>query len=116
MTVKLVHLNKVGPSGDLYVVRDFHAPTDPGYGGGIPANPVFPNNSLPSGPPTTIQPGEILVMVRDPEGVWHYAALSPDSPPPRPVPPGPPDHISNRPPGSGNYPSGQPVPPVPTPT
>lgn len=113
--MKLVHLDRVGTKGNLYVVREFHAPVDPGYGGGIGANPVFPDNSLPNGPPTTINQGETLVLVRDPEGVWHYAALAPGSPPPRPVPPGPPPHVSNRPPGSGEYPSGGPVPPMVTP-
>jgi hypothetical protein len=109
--MKLVHINCVG--GDLYVVREFQAP---GVDNTLPGNPVFPNNTLPSGPPTTINPGETLVLVRDPEGVWHYAAIAPGSPPPRPVPPGPPVHISNRPPGSGNYPTGGPVPPMVNPT
>lgn len=108
--MKLVHVSHV--SGDLYALREFHAPVDPGYdtgvfphpGGGPAHNPVFPNNTLPAGPPTQIGPGETLVLIRDPEGVWHYAALAPASPPPRPVPPGPPVHIGGMPPGT-NLPS-----------
>jgi hypothetical protein len=44
--------------------------------------------------------------------------MAPGSPPPRPLPPGPPDHIANRPPGTPLPPhvSGQPLPPTATPT
>jgi hypothetical protein len=128
--MKLVHINKVGTSGDLYVVREFHAPVDPDYGvgggnrpdqglpgsGGRPDNTLpgmggrpdqglpgsgnRPDNSLPGGPghpdnrppsrPPTVGPGQTLILVRDPEGVWHYATTDNSSPPPRPVPVPPP--------------------------
>ena len=91
---------------------------DPGFGVGRPGiehpgnrppssgRPNFPDNSLPAGPPPHVNPGEVVVLVRDQAGVWHYAALPSGSPPPRPLPaPTPPGHVS-----------GQPVPPVPTPT
>lgn len=97
--MKLVHINKVGATGDLYVVREFSA-TDPGYGGGIPANPAFPSNTLPSGPPPHLPLGHTLVLVRDPAGVWHYAAIEPGQmvPPPIPdnaLPGGPPNMVAN---------------------
>ena len=110
---------------------------DPGYGipdwGGHPGNRPpgswagRPDNTLPGGPghpdtrppghPPVVAAGQTLVLVRDPEGIWHYATMDNSTPPPRPVPVPPPDHISNRPPGSGvEHPSGQPVPPTATPT
>jgi len=67
----------------------------------LPGSPGHPDNRPPSGPPPQVGPGEVLVLIRDQAGVWHYAAIQPGSPPPRPLPPGPPDHIANRPPGSG---------------
>jgi hypothetical protein len=123
---KLVHVTKVEGGGDLYLLRPFHA-TDPGFGvgggggrpdqglpghGGHPGNrppgsghPAFPDNSLPSGRPPVVAAGETLILVRDPEGIWHYASLDASTPPPKPLPTPPPD-----------YATGQPVPPVPTPT
>jgi hypothetical protein len=91
-----------------------------------PMNPNFPDNSLPAGPPVGMHPGEVVVLVRDPEGVWHYHALAPSSPPPRPLPEPPPAHGPLPPggiphPGGGPvtppvYPSGQPLPPTAQPT
>jgi hypothetical protein len=69
---------------------------------GLPGSPGHPDNRPPSGPPVQVGPGEVLVMIRDQAGVWHYAALAPGTVPPKPVPPAS---------GSGNHPSGQPVPP-----
>ena len=82
----------------------------PGSGGGIP------DNELPDHPPPQVAPGMTLVLVRH-EGKWAYATIAPGSPPPRPLPPGEIEHPGNRPPGSGAppHPSGQPVPPQPTP-
>jgi hypothetical protein len=68
---------------------------------GLPGSPGHPDNRPPSGPPPQVGPGEVLVLVRDQAGVWHYASLPSGSPPPRPVPV-PPGHIS-----------GQPIPPPP---
>ena len=90
--VKLVHVSHV--SGDLYVLRPFHA-TDPGYGqGGVPhpghelpgGHPAFPDNSLPSHPPPHVPEGTVVVLVKDPAGVWHYASLPPGTPVPTPLP------------------------------
>lgn len=83
----------------------------PGSGGG-----GIPDNELPSQPPPQVAPGMTLVLVRH-DGKWVYAAIAPGSPPPRPLPPGEIEHPGNRPPGSSpGHPSGQPVPPQPTPT
>ena len=76
---------------------------DPGYGipdwGGHPGNRPpgswggRPDNSLPGGPghpdnrppahPPVVAPGQTLVLVRDPEGIWHYATTDNSSPPPQ---------------------------------
>ena len=103
--MKLVHINKVG--GDLYVVREAHLPTDPGYGGGLPANPEFPDNSLPAGPPPHVPQGNVVVLVRDPAGVWHYAMMPAASVPP-PLP-------DNTLPGGPPLRPGMPLPPTATP-
>jgi hypothetical protein len=104
-----------------------HHPVDPGYGrpggGPHPGNRPpgsggggIPDNELPSQPPPQVAPGMTLVLVRH-DGKWVYAAIAPGSPPPRPLPPGEIEHPGNRPPGSSpGHPSGQPVPPTPTPT
>ena len=42
-----------------------------------PARPAILTTVLPSGPPVQVGPGEVLVMIRDQAGVWHYAALAP---------------------------------------
>lgn len=66
---------------------------DPGYGigmhphpgHGLPANPAFPDHSLPPGPPPHVPPGNVVVLVRDPAGVWHYAMMpAASAPPPMP--------------------------------
>jgi hypothetical protein len=114
---------------------------DPGYGrpeGGRPGHdlpgsgarpdhglPGAPGDTLPVQPPPTLAPGWTLVMVRSGTGKWEYAAIAPGSPPPRPLPPSP-GHPGNVPPGTEvpgggpvippQYPTGQPVPPTPTPT
>lgn len=104
----------------------------PGSGGG-----GIPDNELPDHPPPTLAPGYTIVMVRSPVGKWEYAFIAPGDPPPKPLPS--PPHPGNRPPGSGGerpdqglpgsqphpdqglpgqppHVSGQPVPPMPTPT
>ena len=95
----------------------------PGQGGAHPGNRPpgsggggIPDNELPSQPPPQVAPGMTLVLVRH-EGKCAYAVIAPGSPPPRPLPPGEIEHPGNRPPGSGAppHPSGQPVPPQPTP-
>jgi hypothetical protein len=104
--MKLVHINSVG--GDLYVVREHHAAVDPGYGMGVGGHPDqglpgqghidnslpggagHPDNRPPGNPPAVTEPGAVLVLMRDPMGVWHYATIAPGSPPPRPVPVPPP--------------------------
>ncbi len=79
----------------------------------LPGGPNHPDNRPPSGPPPQVGPGEVLVLVRDQAGVWHYASLPAGSPPPKPVPVPPPLHPGNRPPGSGAPPvAGQPLPPT----
>lgn len=57
---------------------------------GLPGSPGHPDARPPSGPPPQVGPGEVLVLVRDPAGVWHYASLPSGSPPPKPVPVPPP--------------------------
>ena len=74
---------------------------------GLPggSNPNFPDNSLPSHPPPVVAPGTIVVMVRQADGKWHYAAIQPGSPPPRPLPePTPPPGVDNTLPGAPVYP------------
>lgn len=100
----------------LYHIHVLEGRTDPGYGQGggfrpdnelpggghisnrppgswegrpdnsLPNHPHFPNNSLPSGPPPHVPAGATLVLVRDPAGVWHYAAIQPGQPVPPPLP------------------------------
>jgi len=127
----------------LAFIAPIEGPVDPGFGGGgpdhiwggvggrpdrpdqglpgggypshgLPGSPGHPDNRPPAtNPPRPTEPGATLVLVRDPEGVWHYATIAPGSPPPRPVPVPPPDHIANRPPGSGAPPTaGTPLPPT----
>jgi hypothetical protein len=155
----MVTLHKVGEGNLYHMhVLDPHdpgfgggrpQPPDPGYGGGRPGGRPdntlpggghisnrppgsggggIPDHELPESPPPNVAPGWTLVLIRH-EGKWAYAVIAPGSPPPRPLPPGPPDHIANRPPGSGgpdlpsqglpggpNYPTGGPVPPPGGPT
>jgi len=126
--VKLVHINKVGPTGDLYVLREFHAPVSPDQGlpgggtypdQGLPTIPGVPDNTLPTTPPPTVMPGATLVMVRTSDGKWHWAAI----PPGQPTPPLLPDNTlpgggahpdQGLPPGAPPRPS-QGLPPTPTP-
>jgi hypothetical protein len=128
-------IHKVG-DGNLYHVH-FLQPTDPGFGqggghpdqglpghghpdqglpgsGGHPGNrppgsghPAFPDHTLPGGPPPHVPPGTTLILVRDPAGVWHYAAIQPG----QPVPPPLPDQGLPTPPTR----PGQPLPPTPAP-
>jgi len=49
-------------------------------------NPAFPDNTLPSGPPPHVSPGTTLILVRDAQGIWHYAAIQPGQPVPPPLP------------------------------
>jgi hypothetical protein len=58
----------------------------PHVGGRPPHNPAFPDNSLPSGPPPHVPDGTVIVLVKDPAGVWHYASLPPGTPAPTPLP------------------------------
>jgi hypothetical protein len=94
----------------------------PGSGGG-----GIPDHELPDTPPPQVAPGYTLVMIRDAQGKWHYAALAPGSAPPRPLPPigggghpdqglpGMPPHVSGQPiPGQPPV-AGQPLPPTPAP-
>lgn len=69
-----------------------HPGNRPPGSGAHPGNPAFPDNSLPSSPPPTVAPGQTLVLVRDPVGVWHYATIDASTPPPKPVPVPPPTH------------------------
>jgi hypothetical protein len=72
----------------------------PGHLGGprpdqsLPGSPGHPDNRPPSGPPPQVGPGEVLVLVRDQAGVWHYASLPSGTPPPKPVPVPPPNVVS----------------------
>ena len=80
---------------------------DPGFGigegahpgHGLPHPPHFPSNSLPPGPPPHVPPGNVVVLVRDPAGVWHYAMMPANAaPPPMPdntLPGGPPNMATN---------------------
>ena len=70
---------------------------------GLPGNPNFPDNSLPSHPPPVVAPGTVVVMVRQADGKWHYAAIQPGSPPPRPLPE-PPYPDQGLPPGAPGHP------------
>lgn len=91
----------------------------PGSGGS-----GIPDNELPDTPPPHLLPGYTLVMVRGSDMRWHYAAIDPGQPPPKPLP-GPPPHVGGgpmpNPPGGsisnpiapgGEYPSTGPVPPT----
>jgi len=90
---------------------------DPGYGQGIHrphrpdqglpgGRPGIPSNELPETPPPQLLPGYTLVMVRDQQGKWEYAAIAPGSPPPRPLPsPTPPNRPDNTLPGQPGRPA-----------
>jgi hypothetical protein len=108
-------IHPVGEAG-LYHIHFLDGRVDPGYGrpgGGHPDNslpghghpdnslpgyghpgnrppgsgrPNFPDNSLPSGPPPHVPDGTVVVLVKDPAGVWHYASLPPGTPAPTPLP------------------------------
>ena len=98
---------------------DHGLPSNPAHPGNRPpgsGHPVFPDNTLPSTPPPHVPAGVTLVLVRDPTGVWHYATLDANTPPPKPVPPGSIDHPSGQPippPGSTPPPTaGTPLPPT----
>jgi hypothetical protein len=59
---------------------------------GLPGQGGIPGNELPSQPPPQLMPGYTLVLIRGQDGKWHYAAISQESPPPKPLPePLPPD-------------------------
>ena len=121
----MARITKVGGEANLYHIHvlDGHHPdqglpghdVDPGYG--VPAprprpgnelpggRPGIPSNELPETPPPQLLPGYTLVMIRANDGKWHYAAISPGSPPPRPLPPqGRPDRPSNELPGQPGRP------------
>jgi hypothetical protein len=96
-------------------------PVDPGFGrpgggGGLhpgnrppgSGNPAFPDNTLPSGPPPHVPAGTTLILVRDPAGIWHYAAIQPGQPVPPPLP-------GQGLPGGPPPTAGQPLPPTPAP-
>ena len=99
-------IHKMGAGSDLYHIHFLTAgegrpdntlpgggehPWRPGHGG----RPGIPDHDLPDYPPPTVRPGEVLVLIRDASGHWHYAATVPGTPPPRPIPeptpPGAPD-------------------------
>jgi len=75
---------------------DHGLPSEPGHPDqglpGRPGRPAIPDNSLPSVPPPTLLPGFTLVLVRGPDGKWHYASVKPGVAPPivlpEPLPPG----------------------------
>jgi hypothetical protein len=97
MNTKLVHLTKVGPTGDIYVMRPFHLPHtpdnslpgEPGHPDNtLPQIPGVPDNTLPTTPPPTVPAGMVVVMVRTSDGKWHWAAMpAPNVPTPLPEPP-----------------------------
>jgi hypothetical protein len=116
----------IHPMGDnLYHIHFLDNRTDPGFGHGRPdlpghdlpggglhpgnrppgSHPVFPDNTLPGGPPPHVTPGNVVIMVRDQAGVWHYASL-----PAGQVPP--PVQIDNTLPGGPPPVAGQPLPPT----
>ena len=89
---------------------DHGLPSQPGHPGNRPpgsGHPGFPDNTLPPGPPPHLPAGTTLILVRDPAGVWHYAAIQPG----QPVPPPLPDQALPTPPAV----PGQPLPPTPAP-
>src|SRR3954447_2068741 len=55
MTRMLARVSPIG--GDLYLIEDVTRPTDPGFGGGIPAFGGRPDNSLPGSPGHPWLPG-----------------------------------------------------------
>jgi hypothetical protein len=70
------------------------SPVDPGYGhrpgaghidNTLPGAPGHPDNRPPGRPPH-VASGDVLVLVRDQAGVWHYATLPPGATP-KPLPP-----------------------------
>src|SRR4249919_138841 len=69
------------------------------------SRPNFPDHTLPEGPPPHVGTGTTLIMVRDPQGVWHYAAIQPGQPVPPPI-------IDNTLPGGPPPLPGQPLPPT----
>jgi len=99
-------------------------PVDPGFGvggarpghrpdQGLPGNPNFPDNSLPSTPPPQLLPGYTLVLVRTADMKWHYAAVSPGTPV-QPLPPHPDQGLPGQPPAPDQGLPGHPgVPPRP---
>jgi hypothetical protein len=71
-------------------------PVDPGYGHGVhphpghelPHLPGIPDHSLPTTPPPHVAAGMVVVLARDPMGVWHWATIPTSvTPLPLPVPP-----------------------------
>jgi hypothetical protein len=64
------------------------APVRPGHD--LPHLPGVPDNTLPTTPPPHVPSGATLVLVRDPAGVWHYAAIEAGHPLPTPLPVPPP--------------------------
>ena len=70
-------------------------PVDPDYGiperparpdNSLPTIPGVPDNSLPVTPPPTVPAGKWLIMVRTPDGKWHWALVD-SMPTPLPEPP-----------------------------
>lgn len=124
MGIKLVHINPVGVDNLYVITPFRAAGIDntlpggggrpdqglpgqgghpdqglPGMGGrpdqGLPGGrPAFPDNSLPSGPPAHVPDGTVVVMIKDPAGVWHYATLPPGTPAPTPLPEVPPSEAT----------------------
>jgi hypothetical protein len=89
---------------------DHGLPVHPAHPGNRPpgsGHPVFPDNSLPSGPPPTPTPGQVIVLVRDAGGVWHYHS-APAGSVGNPLPPMPTPPIAGTPPGT----AGTPLPPT----
>jgi hypothetical protein len=63
-------------------------PGMPHPGHGLPHLPGIPDNSLPTTPPPHPPSNTILVLARDPAGVWHWATVPATTvPTPLPVPP-----------------------------
>ena len=88
----LVFLHPFGAVDPGFGVPGF-GPVDPGFGVGLPPHvgggparpPHFPDHSLPPGPPPHVPNGTVVVLVRDPAGVWHYATM-PEAAAPKPIP------------------------------
>lgn len=108
----MVFIRHVG--ANLAFIHPIEGPVDPGFGlggrpgggvdpgwgieeGGRPGQlpsggwPGHPSQGLPRPPrPPHVAPGQTLILVRDPVGVWHYRTIDASTPPPKPLPPGTP--------------------------